>query len=262
MPQITIPQLGPSPDSPFPDPARLEHPDGLLAWGGDLSPTRLIGAYRNGIFPWFDDATEILWWSPEPRAVLIPGGWHLPKRLKRTLRQARYAVTLDQDFEGVIDGCAESRSKQSADESKTDQGEDDNASQGADASTWITPDMRRAYIELHQMGIAHSIEIHSLDGDLIGGLYGVALGQIFFAESKFHRARDASKIALAMLMRLLEMHGFLIADCQLWNPHLETLGVRLLSGEQFRHVLRAGIEPGSISSAWPTEMPEDALKRW
>ncbi len=242
MPRITIPLLDPDPTSPFPDPARVEHPDGLLAWGGDLSPERLITAYRQGIFPWFDDTSEILWWSPEPRAVLIPGGWHLPRRLRRTLRQGAFSITLDQCFEDVIDGCAETRADQ--------------------AGTWITADMRAAYIELHRRGIAHSVEVHDLQDKLIGGLYGVALGRIFFAESKFHRARDASKIALAVLMRILETRGFLLADCQIWNPHLETMGVRLLSGKQFRQVLAAGIEAGSIASRWPAALDSSSLTDW
>lgn len=246
MPRITIPQLGIDPDSPFPDPSRIQHPDGLLAWGGDLSPRRLIHAYRLGIFPWFDDESEILWWSPEPRAVMIPGGWHLPRRLRRTLRQGQFQVTLDENFKAVIEGCAATRTGRT----------------GEPSGTWITADMKRAYIRLHQLGHAHSVEIHDPEGRLTGGLYGVALGRVFFAESKFHRARDASKIALAVLMRVLETRGFLLADCQLWNPHLETLGVRLLSGEQFRRVLRAGIEPGIDQSAWPEQVEPDLFTVW
>ncbi|MEN1729426.1 MAG: leucyl/phenylalanyl-tRNA--protein transferase, partial [Pseudomonadota bacterium] len=167
MPQILIPQLGDAPSSPFPDPARVEHPDGLLAWGGDLSPERLINAYRQGIFPWFEEGSEILWWSPEPRAVMIPDGWQPPKRLRRTLRQGRFRVSLDQRFEQVVQGCAASRADQTG--------------------TWITPVMRQVYGELHRLGIAHSVEILNKEGALIGGLYGLALGRIFFAESKFHR---------------------------------------------------------------------------
>lgn len=246
MPRITIPQLGIDPGSAFPDPARIEHPDGLLAWGGDLSPTRLINAYRRGIFPWFDDESEILWWSPEPRAVLIPAGWHPPRRLRRTLRQGRFQVHLDANFEAVIDGCAAARTNR----------------QGEAGGTWITADMKRAYTRLHRLGHAHSVEIHDLEGELIGGLYGVALGRVFFAESKFHRARDASKIALAVLMRILESEGFLLADCQLWNPHLETLGVRLLSGMQFRQVLAFGIPPDTTDSAWPDCLDPDLFRSW
>lgn len=251
MPRILIPQLGPDPGDPFPDPGEVQHPDGLLAWGGDLSSTRLLNAYRQGIFPWFDDESEILWWSPEPRAVLIPDGWHLPRRLRRTLRQGRFRVTLDQHFDAVIAGCAEARRD----------------ARGETGGTWITSDMKRAYIRLHQQGLAHSVEIHDLEERLIGGLYGVALGRIFFAESKFHRARDASKIALAVLMRILEKQGFLLADCQLWNPHLETLGVRLLSGEQFRQVLAFGMatesgDEGVPDSCWPDRLDFDQLECW
>jgi leucyl/phenylalanyl-tRNA--protein transferase len=246
MPRNAIPQLDPDPRAGFPDPACIEHPDGLLAWGGDLSPTRLINAYRRGIFPWFSDDSEILWWSPEPRAVMIPHGWHLSRRLRRTLRQGAYRITLDRHFAAVIDGCA----------SAPRGGEDE------PGGTWITRDMNRAYRRLHAMGLAHSVEVHCPAGELIGGLYGVALGRIFFAESKFHRARDASKIALAVLMRILENEDFLLADCQLWNPHLETLGVRLLSGEQFREVLAAGIAADSLESNWPANPDLDQLKAW
>jgi len=246
MPRITIPQLGADPQSPFPDPARMQHPEGLLAWGGDLRPARLINAYRLGIFPWFDDDSEILWWSPEPRAVMIPNGWHLPRRLRRTLRQGEFEVRLDTNFEATINGCAAARSNRQAEA----------------GGTWITADMKRAYIKMHRLGHAHSIEIYDLSGDLIGGLYGVAVGRIFFAESKFHRARDASKIALAVLMRILETEDFLLADCQLWNPHLETLGVRLLTGEQFRQVLAAGIPADTMDSAWPVEFDRNHLRGW
>jgi len=246
MPRIAIPQLDPDPRSSFPDPARAEHPDGLLAWGGDLSPTRLVNAYRSGIFPWFNDSSEILWWSPEPRAVMIPNGWHLPRRLRRTLRQGAYRISVNDRFSEVIDGCAAERDRP----------------QDEAGGTWITSDMKAAYRRLHGMGLAHSVEVLSPEGELIGGLYGVALGRIFFAESKFHRARDASKIALAVLMRILETEDFLLADCQLWNPHLETLGVRLLSFEQFRQVLKAGIEVGSTESNWPRAPNEARLKAW
>jgi len=242
MPRYSIPQLDRDPDSPFPDPDRIEHPDGLLAWGGDLSPARLLNAYRQGIFPWYEDGSPILWWSPAPRAVLIPGAWHLPRRLRRTLRRGEFEISVDRRFAEVIDGCAAPREDQHG--------------------TWITAGMREAYLALHRLGHAHSVEVNDPEGDLIGGLYGVALGRIFFAESKFHRARDASKIALASLLRVLERQGFLIADCQIWNPHLETLGVRLLSRTEFGQILEAGIPPGETRSAWPRDASKIDFRRW
>ncbi len=236
-----VPQLGNAPDSPFPDPACSDHPEGLIAWGGDLSKTRLLNAYRSGIFPWYEHGSPILWWSPEPRAVLIPGEWHLPRRLRRTLRQGQFEVTLDSAFDEVVNGCAGPRSDQTG--------------------TWITPAMRRAYRELHQAGYAHSFEIRS-NGELVGGLYGVAIGKLFFAESKFHRQRDTSKIALAVLMRCLEAWDFVLADCQLWNPHLETLGVRLLDGESFRAVVETATARVDIVGSWSNRLNDVNLRDW
>ncbi|QOC21143.1 leucyl/phenylalanyl-tRNA--protein transferase [Wenzhouxiangella sp. AB-CW3] len=238
---IPIPELGSAPDSPFPDPAACMHPEGLLAWGGDLHPTRLLNAYRQGIFPWYELDSPILWWSPEPRAVLFPGHMHLPRRLRRTLRQGRFRAQADTDFDEVIRACAQTRSGQSG--------------------TWITPQMEGAYRRLHRFGHAHSIEVF-MDDELAGGLYGVAIGRIFFAESKFHRRRDASKIALAVLMRALEHWDYLLADCQLWNPHLERLGVRLLAGEHFREVVAIGVEQESADDAWDPDLEGVNLIDW
>jgi len=213
---FSIPMLDSEPDAAFPDPIRSIHPEGLIAVGGDLAPTRLKNAYRHGIFPWYEAGGPILWWSPDPRAVLIPGHVHVGKRLARTLRQERFAITIDEDFEAVIDGCASPR---------------------ADAAgTWITPEMRAAYTELHRLGVAHSLEVRR-NGRLAGGLYGVALGRMFFAESKFHIDRDASKIALVALMDRLLEQGFLLCDCQLWNPHLEQFGVRMMNRPDFIRVV-------------------------
>lgn len=225
--------LHPDPRSAFPDPARSTHPDGLLAWGGDLAPQRLLRAYRQGIFPWYGQESPILWWSPEPRAVLLPGHLHISRSLARTLRRGRYSISMDRDFTAVIDACAAPRADS-----------DD---------TWITAQLRDAFLELHRMGHAHSLEVW-MDGELAGGVYGLALGKIFFAESKFHRRRDASKIALAWLLRALEHWDFLLVDCQVWNPHLERLGVRLLSGEDFRSVLEAGTQRADQVGCWTERM--------
>ena len=221
MKQYAVPVLGRSPDSPFPDPLESDHPDGLVAVGGDLSRTRLLNAYRQGIFPWYEPGGPILWWSPDPRAIPVPGHAHVSRRLARTLRQRRFEITIDRDFVAVIDGCAEPR--------------DDSA------GTWITEEMRSAYIDLHAHGDAHSLEVWR-EGRLAGGLYGVAIGRIFFAESKFHYERDASKIALVELMQRLEQRGYLLCDCQLWNPHLEHFGVRMIARGDFLRLVRHGVE--------------------
>jgi leucyl/phenylalanyl-tRNA--protein transferase len=217
MRQYAVNVLGPDPEAPFPDPGHCDHPDGLLAVGGDLSIRRLLNAYRNGIFPWYEPGGPLLWWSPDPRAVLIPDAIHVPRRLMRTLRQQRHGITLDRDFEAVIDGCAAPRS--------------DNA------GTWITPEMRAAYVALHRAGHAHSIEVRRGD-TLVGGLYGVAVGAMFYAESKFHVERDASKIALVELAIRLHRAGFILCDCQLWNPHLEQFGVRMIDRGDFLRLVR------------------------
>lgn len=237
-----VPQLGPSPESPFPDPAECPREDGLLAWGGDLHPVRLLNAYTQGIFPWYEAPGPILWWSPEPRAVMLPGAMHLSRRFRRTLRQGRFHVSADQAFDEVVSACAAPRRDQDG--------------------TWITPQMRQAYNQLHTLGHAHSIEIRDEADELIGGLYGIAIGQIFFAESKFHRRRDASKIALAVLMRALEEWGFLLCDCQLWNPHLERLGVRMLSGELFRAALARGVSEPPPVEDWSSAFQSIDFTRW
>ncbi len=235
MNRYMIPRLGSDPDSPFPDPGLSEHPEGLVAWGGDLDPQRLLRAYRAGIFPWYSDGSPILWWSPEPRAVMVPGQADVSRRLARTLRQGRFCVSMDLAFAEVIDGCAEARAD--------------------DEGTWITPALRSAFIELHGQGHAHSFEVW-MDGELAGGLYGLALGKIFFAESKFHRRRDASKIALVLMLRALKSWGFLLLDCQIWNPHLERLGVRLLDGARFRQVLTVGTSTADVVGPWTTRLED------
>lgn len=229
MNRYGIPRLGDLPNSPFPDPQLTEHPDGLVAWGGDLHCDRLLRAYRMGIFPWYSEGSPILWWSPEPRAVMLPGQIEVSRRLERTLRQGRFTISMDLAFEQVIDGCAAPRQD--------------------DEGTWITSDLRAAFIALHQQGHAHSFEVW-MDDELAGGVYGLGLGKIFFAESKFHRRRDASKIALILVLRALEHWGFLLLDCQIWNPHLERLGVRVMAGEDFRHVLDVGADIPDHVGSW------------
>ncbi|HEX5314455.1 MAG TPA: leucyl/phenylalanyl-tRNA--protein transferase [Gammaproteobacteria bacterium] len=212
-----------------PDTAALAEPNGLLAVGGDLSAARLLAAYRRGIFPWYEEGQPILWWTPEPRCVLDPRELRVSHRLRRTLRQARFTVSWNGDFGGVIRGCA--------------------APRASGEGTWITPAMIAAYERLHRLGHAHSIEIHR-GGHLVGGLYGIALGAAFFAESMFSRERDASKFALvALCARFAGIRESLI-DCQIPSPHVIGLGAKLLPRSEFlRDLARA------IAAAGPFDLP-------
>lgn len=195
----------------------LREPNGLLALGGDLSPERLIGAYRHGCFPWFQEGQPILWWSPDPRMVLRPEELHVSRSLRKTLRQGRFTVSFDRDFAAVIRGCAEPRTY-------------------ADG-TWITPAMQAAYLELHRRGIAHSVEVWR-DGRLVGGLYGLALGRLFFGESMFSRATDASKVGFVTLVEHLRDCGFVLIDCQMHTDHLAGFGARPIPRNEFASHLR------------------------
>ncbi len=204
-------------DAPFPDPALAERePNGLLALGGDLSVARLLNAYRLGIFPWYGPGQPLLWWSPHPRAVLFPERLHITRSLRKSLRNGRFQATADTAFPAVIRACGAPR-------------------QGADG-TWITPDMLHAYERLAAAGHAHSVEIWR-EGELIGGLYGVALGRVFFGESMFSRGRDASKVALVHLVDRLLQTGFRLIDCQVSSAHLLSLGAETIPRTRFNHLL-------------------------
>jgi len=203
----------------FPDP-RLASAEGLLAVGGDLSPERLLLAYSLGIFPWYGSGDPLLWWSPDPRCVIVPAEVHISRRLARTLRQERFVVTCNAAFEQVIAACAATRKHQ---------GE----------GTWLVPEMQAAYRRLHALGYAHSVEVWQ-DGQLAGGLYGVILERFFFGESMFHRVADASKVALVKLCRYLAAHRFELLDCQVPNPHLFRMGAIQLSRMAFLDRLRQG----------------------
>lgn len=203
----------------FPDP-RLASGEGLLAIGGDLSPERLLLAYLIGVFPWYGENEPILWWSPDPRCVLFPSEVHVSRRLARTLRQGHFRVTCNQAFDRVVAACAAVRK---------DLGEE----------TWLIPEMQAAYCQLHQLGLAHSVEAWC-DGELAGGLYGVAFGRLFFGESMFHSETDASKVCLASLCRYLAAQDFLLFDCQVPNPHLLRMGARTILREEFLERLREG----------------------
>lgn len=227
------------PDAPFPPVASaLAEPNGLLAAGGDLSPGRLLAAYRAGIFPWYSRGEPILWWSPDPRTVLFPERLRVSRRLARTLRQGRFEVSYDRDFDAVVAACAAPR---------------------ADAAgTWITPEMRRAYGRLHALGHAHTIEVWR-DGQLAGGLYGVVLGRVFFGESMFSAVRDASKVALAHLCARLRRRGFALLDCQVVSGHLLRLGAESLPRERFCALLSRHADPALPALPWPAAPQADEV---
>jgi leucyl/phenylalanyl-tRNA--protein transferase len=231
---MTAPLPWLAPDSLwFPDPATaLREPNGLLAAGGDLRPERLLAAYHRGIFPWFEAGQPPLWWSPDPRAVLFPAEFHISASLRKTLRSGRFTVSSDRDFAGVTAGCAGPRA--------------------GSTGTWLIPAMREAYAALHDLGYAHSVEVWRGD-ELVGGLYGVALGRVFHGESMFSRASDASKTALAVLAQVLARAGYHLIDCQVHNPHLESLGARNIARRDFLRQLPA--EAISPPPPWPVEWP-------
>ena len=200
----------------FPDPD-LADPDGLLAVGGDLSANRLIQAYQNGIFPWYSDETPILWYAPHERCVIFPPEIKISKSTKQILRADKFSITVNQCFEKVIAAC-------SSVERKDQDG------------TWITDEMMAAYIQLHQLGQAHSIEVW-FDGNLVGGLYGVQTGNVFCGESMFSLMNNASKIALIYLCSM----GFAMIDCQMHTPHLESMGARMISRQEYMEVLQKSV---------------------
>jgi len=218
-----IPILSPDPESPFPPTDQaLDNPPGLLAAGGDLSPARLINAYRHGIFPWYSDDQPILWWAPAPRCVIYPQDVHVSRRLRRHFNQGQFSLTADRAFTRVIEACAGPRRDHDG--------------------TWITEEMKQAYINLHELGIAHSVEVWA-DDELAGGIYGLALGRVFFGESMFSHQRDASKIALVVLCRQLQQWDYTLLDCQIANPHLLSMGAEEISRMEFHQYLKTATEP-------------------
>lgn len=228
------------PAAPFPPvELALRDPDGLLALGGDLSPERLLAAYRQGIFPWYSEGQPILWWSPDPRMVLQPNELKISRSLRKTLRKRAFRITLDEDFPAVMEACAEPR---------------------ADGlGTWITEDMTLAYRRLHELGYAHSVEAWQ-DGRLVGGLYGVALGKVFFGESMFTRATDASKVAFVHLVRQLQRWDFVLIDCQVYTGHLASLGAAPIPRRDFSAILLREAGPPDRRGVWRLDAdlcPED-----
>lgn len=226
-----IPWLGDHPAFP-PLSRALREPNGLLAAGGALTPEWLLAAYRRGIFPWFNEGEPILWWSPNPRMVVFPDEVRITRSLRKTLRKGHYEVRLDHDFAAVIRACAAPREP--------------------GGRTWITPDIQSAYIRMHQLGYAHSVETY-IDGELAGGLYGMALGQAFFGESMFSRRTDASKIAFAHLTRFLEQRNFRVLDCQMTTQHLASLGGREIARETFAALLDTFAGADLPPARWPED---------
>ena len=219
------------PADAFPDvSAALREPDGLLAAGGDLSADRLLTAYRRGIFPWYDDGQPILWWSPDPRCVLRPQDLHVSRRLAKELRNTPLAVRFNHAFGEVVRACAAPRRHQSG--------------------TWITTELAAAFAHLHAEGWAHSVEVWAQDR-LVGGLYGLVIGRVFFGESMFSKVNNASKMALVALTRTMLDSGMMLLDCQVVSRHLETLGATTLPRPEFIAVLNEACEPQTKYPAWP-----------
>lgn len=202
----------------FPDP-HLAEDDGLLAIGGDLSVDRLLEAYVNGIFPWYNEGDPIMWWSPKPRCILLPQEIKVSKSMAKIIKKDMFNVTIDNDFEGVISNCQSMRKEE---------------------GTWITEEMKNAYVRLHNAGYALSVESY-LEGELVGGLYGVVIGRCFFGESMFSKVSNASKIALIKLARILEKNKFEFIDCQMKTNHLVSMGAKMIEFDEFLKLIDKGL---------------------
>jgi len=234
---LHLQRLADDPLAPFP-PARtaMRHPNGLLAFGGDLSVARLLNAYRQGVFPWYSDGQPILWWSPDPRLVFHTAAMRLPRRLRRSLRHSGWRITADRDFAGVLRACA----------SAPRRGQD---------GTWITADMERAYLALHRAGHAHSVEVREPDGALAGGIYGVLVGRMFFGESMFSNRSGGSRVALAALCRVMAERDMPLLDAQVESPHLLALGGERMPRARFLSELAGLVAEPVAGPAWPMEWP-------
>ena len=235
------------PPEAFPDPAAmgtaLGHPEGLIAIGGDLSEERLLYAYAHGIFPWYNEDQPILWWSPDPRAVIRTNDFHLSRSLGKELRSRDWHFSVNRCFSQVIAGCAGNR---------------------GEYGTWITPEMERAFTLLHEQGHAHSVESW-LEGELAGGIYGIAMGRMFFGESMFSRITNGSKVAISALAYLAEKLGIELIDCQVSSPHLETLGMREISRDAFLAELQDNeplmIDPAALPDGLVTAKPLGKIRQ-
>jgi leucyl/phenylalanyl-tRNA--protein transferase len=218
------------PDEPiFPHPSEATT-DGLLALGGDLSAKRLVAAYASGIFPWYGENDPILWWSPNPRMVLIPEKFKVSKSLKQTLNSKKFALTVDKNFSTVIENCRI-------------------APRPGQDGTWISKEIQKAYIHLHELGLAHSVEVW-YNKKLVGGLYGISLGNAFFGESMFHKMTDASKVAFFYLSKLAQAWNFPFIDCQIPNPHLESLGAEEMQRDDFLDSLHHALQAETRQGKW------------
>ena len=215
-------------------PAERAGRDGLLAMGGDLTPARLLRAYGRGIFPWYSEGEPILWWSPDPRFILFPSEFHVGSSLNKLLKRRVFTFTFDRVFAEVIAGCALPRPDQEG--------------------TWITPAMRAAYIDLHRLGYAHSLEAWK-DGELAGGVYGISLGRCFFAESMFHLEDNASKVAVAVLAGVMTRMKFAFIDCQVPTPHLAGWGARTITRRRYLKLVRAGLRHRTLRGNWGELFP-------
>ena len=221
----------------FPDvELALTEPDGLLAVGGDLSVERLIAAYQQGIFPWYSEGQPILWWSPDPRMVLEPKDIKVSRSLAKTIRKQEFKITFDKSFREVITACSESRLEKGQIQDET----------------WILDEMIEAYVQLHEQGYAHSVECWQ-DEKLVGGLYGISIGKVFFGESMFSRVSDASKIAFVSLAKQLEKWDFNLIDCQVYTSHLESLGASMISRQQFISLLQKNTIHSFENKKWKVE---------
>lgn len=233
-----IPWLQHSSD-PFPpiDQA-IDDPNGLLAAGGSLSKERLIDAYRSGIFPWYSPGEPILWWSPDPRCVVIPDQLHISRSMRKRLKKKDYTVVFNRNFSSVMDACSAPR--------KDAEG------------TWISDQMKLAYNALHKEGVAHSVEVY-INDELVGGLYGLSMGKLFFGESMFSRAKDTSKIAFILMVEQLQKWGYALIDCQVSNDHLFSLGAIEISREEFQLYLDRYIDSPSPSN-WQFDQPNQSME--
>ena len=210
-------------------PVELAEPDGLLAVGGDLSEGRLIEAYSRGIFPWYSKKMPIMWWSPDPRFVILPGGLKVSRSMKQVIRRNTFKITFDRSFRQVINSCSRAKRR----------------NQG----TWITKDMIEAYIKLHESGYAHSVEAWQ-KGTLAGGLYGISLGRSFFGESMFSDASNSSKAAFIVLAQVLFASGFSIIDCQVHTGHLESLGAEFIGRDEFIKIVNNSLKHETLRGSW------------
>ena len=213
----------------FPDPNQAER-DGLIAFGGDLCPERILSAYSQGIFPWYSPGDPILWWSPDPRFILFPQKFHISKSLSKIIRKSNYTITMDQAFKSVLQECAVIREE-------------------SGCGTWITSNMIRAYSKLYEMGFAHSVETW-MDGQLAGGLYGISLGRMFAGESMFFRKSNASKLALVALVSFARSYKFDFIDCQVDTSHLKTFGAENIPRNKFLQLLNKTLRHKHLQGRW------------